>query len=53
VERSLYEQIDFLRLVHIHYHPTNRRQKKEPSVTVPEFALVTDDDSRRNFVTGR
>lgn len=52
VERSLYERIDFLRRVHIHYHPTNRQQKKETSVTVPEFARVTEDDSRSNFVPG-
>jgi cation diffusion facilitator family transporter len=52
VERSLYQQIDFLRRVHIHYHPTNQHQKKEASVTVPEFALVTDDDSRGNLGAG-
>jgi len=46
VERTLHEQIDFLRRVHIHYHPTNRQWAKATSVTVPEFALVTDDNSR-------
>ncbi len=40
VERTLYKNIDFLRLAHVHYHPVSLPQANGASDTVPQTVIL-------------
>lgn len=46
VEQLLYQEIDLLRRVHIHYHPVSEETGEGGDASLPEYLLAADDPSK-------